>query len=34
MNAFSGGTDLTYKATSFDDAIAWARSQTGQGAAA
>ena len=34
MNAFSDGTDLSYKATSFDDAIAWARSRTGQGAAA
>jgi exopolysaccharide biosynthesis predicted pyruvyltransferase EpsI len=34
MNSFSDGTDLSYKATSFDDAIAWARSRTGQGAAA
>jgi pyruvyl transferase EpsO len=34
MNAFSGGTDLSYKAESLDDGIAWARSQAGLGAAA
>ncbi len=34
MNAFSGGTDLSYKATSLDDGIAWARSQAGQRIAA
>ncbi|MGK6314545.1 polysaccharide pyruvyl transferase family protein [Neorhizobium sp. DT-125] len=27
MNAFSGGTDLSYKATSLDDGIRWAREQ-------
>jgi pyruvyl transferase EpsO len=27
MNAFSGGTNLSYKATSLDDGIAWARRQ-------
>ena len=27
MSAFSGGTDLSYKAASFDDGIAWARRQ-------
>ena len=34
MNAFSGGTDLSYKAESLDDGIAWARSQAGQRIAA
>ncbi|WP_037078480.1 polysaccharide pyruvyl transferase family protein [Neorhizobium vignae] len=29
MNAFSGGTDLSYKATSLDDGIRWAREQAG-----
>ena len=29
MSAFSGGTDLSYKATSLDDGIAWARRQAG-----
>ena len=33
MSAFSGGTDLSYKATSLDDGIAWARQQAqGRGA--
>jgi hypothetical protein len=32
MNAFSGGTDLSYKAASLDDGIAWARRQASQGA--
>ena len=32
MAAFSGGTDLSYKAASLDDGIAWARSQAGSGA--
>ena len=32
MSAFSGGTDLSYKATSLDDGIAWARRQAGRGA--
>jgi exopolysaccharide biosynthesis predicted pyruvyltransferase EpsI len=32
MTAFSGGTDLSYKATSLDDGIAWARRQAGWGA--
>jgi exopolysaccharide biosynthesis predicted pyruvyltransferase EpsI len=32
MAAFSGGTDLSYQATSLDDGIAWARRQAGQGA--
>jgi exopolysaccharide biosynthesis predicted pyruvyltransferase EpsI len=30
MNAFSGGTSLSYKATSLDDGIAWARQQAAQ----
>lgn len=30
MAAFSGGTDLSYKATSLDDGIAWARSRAGK----
>jgi exopolysaccharide biosynthesis predicted pyruvyltransferase EpsI len=34
MAAFSGGTDLSYKATSLDDGIAWARHQAGVRAAA
>jgi exopolysaccharide biosynthesis predicted pyruvyltransferase EpsI len=34
MNAFSGGTDLSYKATSLDDGIRWAREQAGVMAAA
>lgn len=34
MAAFSGGTDLAYKATSLDDGIAWARHQASLGAAA
>lgn len=34
MNAFSGGTDLSYKAASLDDGIAWARHQASMGAAA
>lgn len=34
MNAFSGGSDLSYKAASLDDGIAWARSQAGLRAAA
>lgn len=34
MAAFSGGTDLSYKATSLDDGIAWAHSQASLGAAA
>ena len=29
MNAFSGGTDLSYKATSLDDGIRWAKEQAG-----
>jgi pyruvyl transferase EpsO len=29
MAAFSGGTDLSYQATSLDDGIAWARHQAG-----
>ncbi|MBP1849833.1 polysaccharide pyruvyl transferase family protein [Rhizobium halophytocola] len=29
MNAFSGGTDLSYKATSLDDGIRWARERAG-----
>jgi exopolysaccharide biosynthesis predicted pyruvyltransferase EpsI len=33
MAAFSGGTDLSYLATSLDDGIAWARNQPGQRAA-
>lgn len=32
MAAFSGGTDLSYKATSLDDGISWARHQAGRGA--
>jgi exopolysaccharide biosynthesis predicted pyruvyltransferase EpsI len=32
LTAFSGGTDLSYKATSLDDGIAWARSQADLGA--
>jgi pyruvyl transferase EpsO len=31
MAAFSGGTDLSYKAMSLDDGIAWARGQAGRG---
>jgi len=31
MTAFSGGTDLSYKATSLDDGIAWARRQAARG---
>ncbi|MCJ7996442.1 polysaccharide pyruvyl transferase family protein [Rhizobium cremeum] len=27
MNAFSGGTDLSYRATSLDDGVAWAKAQ-------
>lgn len=34
MNAFSGGSDLSYKATSLDDGIAWARNQASLRAAA
>jgi exopolysaccharide biosynthesis predicted pyruvyltransferase EpsI len=34
MAAFSGGTDLSYKATSLDDGIAWARHQASVRAAA
>jgi pyruvyl transferase EpsO len=34
MAAFSGGTDLSYKAASLDDGIAWARHQASVGAAA
>jgi pyruvyl transferase EpsO len=34
MNAFSGGTGLSYKAQSLHDGIAWARSQAGQRIAA
>jgi hypothetical protein len=34
MTAFSGGTDLSYKATSLDDGIAWARHQASVRAAA
>lgn len=34
MSAFSIENDLSYKATSFDDGIAWARSQAGLGVAA
>jgi len=34
MTAFSGGTNLSYKATSLDDGIVWARHQAGLGAAA
>jgi pyruvyl transferase EpsO len=30
MAAFSGGTDLAYRATSLDDGIAWARYQADQ----
>ncbi|HET8762812.1 MAG TPA: polysaccharide pyruvyl transferase family protein [Gemmatimonadales bacterium] len=30
MSAFTGGTDLTYAATSLDDGIAWAREQANQ----
>jgi exopolysaccharide biosynthesis predicted pyruvyltransferase EpsI len=30
MAAFSGGTELSYEATSLDDGIAWARRQAGQ----
>ncbi len=30
MAAFSGGTDLSYQATSLDDAIAWARGLAGE----
>lgn len=30
MAAFSGGTDLSYKAASFDDAVSWARNAGGQ----
>ncbi|TJW23169.1 MAG: exopolysaccharide biosynthesis protein, partial [Mesorhizobium sp.] len=33
MAAFSGGTDLSYKATSLDDGIAWARHEASRGAA-
>ncbi len=33
MAAFSGGTDLSYLATSLDDGIAWARQQASLGAA-
>ena len=32
MSAFSGSTDLSYKATSLDDGIAWARHQADRGA--
>ncbi|MGO7998139.1 exopolysaccharide biosynthesis protein, partial [Rhizobium ruizarguesonis] len=31
MNAFSGGTDLSYKATSLEDGIEWARGQAAKG---
>jgi pyruvyl transferase EpsO len=31
MSAFSGGTDLSYQATSLDDGIAWARARANQG---
>ena len=34
MNAFSGGSDLSYKAASLDDGIDWARHQASMGAAA
>ncbi len=34
MAAFSGGTDLSYKAASLDDGIGWARHQASLGAAA
>ena len=30
MDAFSGGTELSYRATSLDDGVAWARRQAGQ----
>ncbi len=33
MNAFSGGTDLSYKATSLEDGIEWARGQASKGRA-
>lgn len=32
MATFSDGTDLSYKATSLDDAVAWARQQASRGA--
>jgi pyruvyl transferase EpsO len=32
MAAFSGGSDLSYLATSLDDGIAWAREQARRGA--
>jgi pyruvyl transferase EpsO len=34
MTAFSGGSDLSYLATSLDDGIAWAREQATRGAGA
>lgn len=34
MGTFSGGSNLSYKATSLDDGIAWARAQAAQAAAA
>lgn len=34
MNAFSGGTALSYKAASLEDGVAWAREQASQAAAA
>ena len=34
MSAFSSGTDLSYRATSLDDGIAWARQQAATGARA
>jgi pyruvyl transferase EpsO len=34
MSAFTGGSDLTYLATSLDDGIAWAREQATQRAGA
>lgn len=34
MNAFSGGSDLSYKATSLEDGVAWAREQATRSLAA